>query len=268
MVQTSGFRVQGLVPARSVGAVASRDVRPSRGRRRGKACHDERGHVQNRTAPRAAAVPLRPLVGSRARASPPLLLRPRHFPTEARHFHYAPVRFSVQCVSGMCDIFGLCDGERTRKNGKYEWLGEEERPNAAAIEALRRQQYSRDLELPERIDRGGAQPKRFIPDKLGAGRAGGADAAAGSSTGGSVYKRGDRAEESSECEPPAKQSAAVLSAGGGQRLGGDVAGVSEAADEEAHAKASEAALKRSEATPQGFSADGLRKLKQAAGAQK
>ena len=169
----------------------------------------------------------------------------------------------------MCDIFGLCDGERTRKNGKYEWLGEEERPNAAAIEALRRQQYSRDpLELPERIDRGGAQPKRFIPDKLGAGRAGGADAAAGSSTGGSVYKRGDRAEESSECEPPAKQSAAVLSAGGGQRLGGDVAGVSEAADEEAHAKASEAALKRSEATPQGFSADGLRKLKQAAGAQK
>jgi hypothetical protein len=173
----------------------------------------------------------------------------------------------------MCDIFGLCDGERTRKNGKYEWLGEEERPNAAAIEALRRQQYSRDLELPERIDRGGAHPKRFIPDKvldLGVGRAGGADTAACSSTGaggGSVYKRGDRAEESSEREPPAKQSAAMLSAGG-QRLGGDASGMSEAADEEAHAKAGEAALKRLEATPQGFSADGLRKLKQAAGAQK
>ena len=175
----------------------------------------------------------------------------------------------------MCDIFGLCDRERTRKNGKYEWLGEEERPNAAAIEALRRQQYSRDLELPERIDRAGSQHhKRFIPDKvldLAAGRAGGKDAAAGSSTGGgggTVYKRGDRAEEISEREPPAKQSAAALSAGGGQRLGGDASGVSEAADEEAHAKACEAALKRLEATPQGFSADGLRKLKQAAGAQK
>ena len=173
----------------------------------------------------------------------------------------------------MCDIFGLCDGERTRKNGKYEWLGEEERPNVAVIEAFRRQQYSRDLELPERIDRGGAPPKRFIPDKvldLGAGRAGSADAAAGSSTGGgggSVYKRGDRAEASSERELPAKQSA-VLPSQGGQRLGGDATGVSEAADEEAHAKAADAALKRLEATPQGFSADGLRKLKQAAGAQK
>ena len=165
----------------------------------------------------------------------------------------------------MCDIFGCCDKERRKS---YEWLTEEDRPNAAAIEALRRQQYSRDIELPERVDRGGvyatAPPKKRFDTVLDLGSAGGGSSAGGG--GGSVYKRGDRQDESEQddCEQPAKQSPPARAAGGGQRLGGDAPGTSEATDAEAHAKASEAALKRLETKPQGFSANGALKLKQAA----
>jgi hypothetical protein len=162
----------------------------------------------------------------------------------------------------MCDIFGCCNEPREKR---YEWLEKDESPNREAIEALRRQQYSRDIELPERIDGGrpvpASAPQKRFDTVLDLGGAKGVSSSDGGGRGGSVYKKGDRKTEGQS--PPKERPKSVVT-GEGQRLGGGTATPAGAdSDADAGAKAREAALKRMEAPPQGFSAAGTHKMKNA-----
>ena len=165
-------------------------------------------------------------------------------------------------AADMCDLGGCCNDDR-----EYEWMPNEEPGNKAAVEAMRRQTYSRDIELPEFVDRGGGGNKRIdtVLDLGDARRGSKCDASTrgGGSGGGSVFRRGDKqtATEQDEPEAAAREPSRVeaFSTGEGQRLGGE-----SLKEVDANARAKEAALKRMEAAPQGFSAKGSAKMRQAA----
>lgn len=163
----------------------------------------------------------------------------------------------------MCDMGACCNDDRD-----YEWMPTEEPGNKAAVEALRRKTYSRDIELPEFIDRGGgaatAPRKNRIDTVLDLG-----DTRRGSRgdeskrSGGSVFRHGDKETATEQDEPGAADRepsrVEAFSGGEGKRLGGETLEKAEA-----NARAREAALKRMEAAPQGFSAKGSAKMRQAA----
>ena len=163
----------------------------------------------------------------------------------------------------MCDILGCCDKTRP----KYEWLPDEQSPNREAIEALRRQQYSRDIELPERVERVGrpgvsSSVQKRYDAVLDLGSVNSTGAALNSTSGsggggGSVYKYGDNLRD----DPAPPRAPPLAPSGEGQRLGGGSTGQGVPDDADAAVKIREAALKRMDSAPKGFSAAGAKKLK-------
>ena len=160
----------------------------------------------------------------------------------------------------MCDLLGGCCND----DRQYEWMPSEEPANKAAVEAMRRKMYARDIELPEYVDRGGKVKGVDVVFHLDRGGSRASSPAAEKSSSRHTSDAGreqQQADGHAAEKEPSHARIEAFTTGEGQRLGGLPAPSDGDADADATAKAKAAAMKRMDAPPQGFSASGSRKMK-------